>query len=58
MRTRAAEHLTFEELVEREVRSSVELGDPRQRAELEADIRADFRRRVDQYSRGCPVTSG
>lgn len=55
VRTKRAEHLSFDELVAREVASSAELGDPRPRAELEADIRADLRQRVDQYRRASQV---
>jgi len=58
VRTERPRRLSFDQLVAREVESSVELGDPRPLPELEADIRADLRHRVDQYRRALPVSRG
>lgn len=56
VRTKAPEHLSFDQLVRREVESSLALGDERSPHELESDIRAELESRIGDYGSSSDVT--
>ncbi|MFD4668730.1 hypothetical protein ACFWNN_03295 [Lentzea sp. NPDC058450] len=57
-RASTAEALSFDELVHHQVQASLDLGDERSPAELDAQIRAELELRVQEYGDQVAVSRG
>lgn len=57
-RTHAAEAPSFDDLVSHQVQASLDLGDERSPAELDAQIRAELELRVREYGDQVAVSRG